>query len=70
MAGGVSTAEGFVANENGVSIWTGVSEETDLLNAEVEMSREDTAATAEAPQGHGLWARVQNVLYNDKWEMH
>jgi len=53
-----------------VIIWTGVSEETNLLDAEVEMSQEDAAATAEAPRGRGLRARVQNVLYNDKWEMH
>jgi hypothetical protein len=50
-------------------IRTGVSEETDLSDAEVEMLREDVAATAEAPRGHGLWARVQNVLYNNEWEV-
>ena len=64
--------EGFKSDKDGRIVWTGVAKETDLPDAEVERLQEEAIAVAEAeaPWGRGHWARVQNVLYNGKWEMH
>ena len=43
--------EGFKSNEDGWIIWTGVTEETNLPDTEVE--RLEAIAVAEAPQGRG-----------------
>ena len=68
MADGVSMVERFKSNEDGRIIWTGVAEETNLPDTEVE--RLEAIAVAEAPRGRGHRAKVQNVLYNEEWEMH
>ena len=68
MVDGVSMVEGFKSNEDGRIIWTGVAEETNLLDTEVE--RLEAIAVVEAPQGRGHWAKVRNLLYNEEWEMH
>ena len=60
--------EGFKSNKDGRIIQTGVTEETNLLDTEVE--RLEAIAVAEAPWGHGHRAKVRNVLYNEEWEMH
>jgi hypothetical protein len=70
VADSVSAIEGFKSDEDGRIVQTGVAEETDLPDAEVERLQEEAIAAAEAPQGRGHWARVQNVLYNGEWEMH
>ena len=48
--------EGFKSNEDGRIIWTGVAEETNLPDTEVE--RLEAIAVAEAPWGCGHWAKV------------
>ena len=68
VADGVSMVEGFKSNKDGRIIWTGVTEETNLLDTEVE--RLEAIAVVEAPQGCGHWAKVRNLLYNEEWEMH
>ena len=62
--------EGFKSDKDGRIVQTGVAKETDLPDAEVERLQEEAVAAAEAPWGHGHWARVQNVLYDGEWEMH
>ena len=62
--------EGFKSDKDGRIVWTGVAEETDLPDAEVERLQEEAIAVAEAPWGRGHRARVRNVLYDGEWEMH
>ena len=63
-----SMVEGFKSNKDGWIIWTGVTEETNLLDTEVE--RLEAIAVVKAPWGHGHRAKVRNLLYNEEWEMH
>ena len=42
----------------------------DLPDAEIEKLQREAVTAAATPRGHGHRARVQNVLYNEEWEMH
>ena len=56
VADSVSMVEGFKSNEDGRIMQTGVADETNLLDTEVE--RLEAIVVAEAPWGRGHWAKV------------